>query len=67
MKSKSAAAMALLALSESKENKVPGIGCQASPIMKDSSCQTIGLGTCYDAEVNMWVEQGNTINQHSFN
>ena len=65
MKSKSAAALALLALSERKENEVPGIGCQASPIMKDSSCQTTSLETCYDAAVNMWAEQCNTINQQT--
>lgn len=64
-KNKSAAALALLALAERKENEVPGIGCQASPIMKDNSCQTETSGACYEAAVNMWDEQCSIINQQA--
>ena len=64
-KERSAAAAALMALSEDKENQVPGVEVQASPNMVDGSTQTDTSGSDLELAINMWHEQYRMITSQS--
>ena len=56
---------ALMALSEDKENQVPGVEVQASPNMVDGSTQTDTSGSDLELAINMWHEQYRMITSQS--